>query len=107
MLGKVRSWVGHFCPQVSRPQGGVRPSRLSPRIAGPSGPSGRFIRGSGISALGSFEVLTGASARGQLSDFVSISLTHFFRKEEGWAMPWLPLLGRVMVSVELQSDRFK
>jgi hypothetical protein len=105
MLGKIRSWVGYFCPWVPRPREGVGLSRLSLRIASPLGRSGKFVRGSGISAPGSFEVLTGA--RGQLSDFVSISLTHLFRKEEGWTTPRLPSLGRVVVPVELQSGQFK
>jgi hypothetical protein len=58
-----------------------------------------FVCGLSISAPRSFEVLT--HARGQLSDFVSISLMHLLRKEEGWAMPWLPLLGRVIIPIEL------
>jgi hypothetical protein len=94
-----------FLPPVPCPQAGVGLSCLSLRIAGPLGHLGKFICGSGISAPGSFKVLTGAW--GQLSDFVSISLTHLFRKEEGWATPRLPLLGRVVVPIELQSGRFK
>jgi hypothetical protein len=46
-------------------------------------------------------------ARGVSKDFISISLMHLFHKEEGWAMPRLPSLGRVVVPVELQSGQFK
>jgi hypothetical protein len=38
---------------------------------------------------------------------MGVTLTHLFRKEEGWATPWLPSLGQAVVPVELQSGRFK
>jgi hypothetical protein len=41
-------------------------------------------------------------ARGVSKDFIRIPLMHLFHKEEGWAVPRLPSLGRVMVPVELR-----
>jgi hypothetical protein len=52
-----------------------------PRVLGPLGRSGEFVRRSDISALRSSEIP--ACAWAQLSDFVSISLMHLFHKEEG------------------------
>jgi hypothetical protein len=69
-----------FLPPVPCPLGGVRLSHLSLSIVGLSGRSRKFVRGSAVSAPRSFEVLSGT--RGQLSDFISISLMHLFRKEE-------------------------
>jgi hypothetical protein len=87
-----------FLPLGPMPRGGVELSCLSLRIVGLSGHSGKFVRGSGIYALGSFEVLT--STRAPSSGFVIISVTHLFSQKGGfgqrlsfprWVKPWSPL----------------
>jgi hypothetical protein len=93
MLGRVRSWVEHFCPGSRVPRRGRILLPMS-RIAGLSGRSGEFVYESNISAPRSSKIPAGMWAR--LSGFVSIFLTHLFHKEEslGNAMASLTGLSR-------------
>jgi hypothetical protein len=62
-----------------------------PRVVGPLGRSREFVHRSNISAPGSSEIP--ACAWSRLSGFVSISLMHHFRKQEGLGNTMASLVG--------------